>query len=659
MASSNFQYFYNELGFQQENLLMYYDFRSGTGLLMPNVASGQSGNYAATISSGTSIFNRSGSAYFDGQASLKIGADPSTALSGKSFDNFTMGFCFDRSGNSNGLLFSSLMQQTNVGSGFNIGINAANALFFETRDQNGPVMITSKINLGSKNLFYLSKSSNEISFNYFNPSTRLLETDSYFVPSNFVLASSDWTIGKTNGHSPSWSTTGDYKGWLDEFFYVDAVFNPDDFARSLSGFYVSGIETVRVSGEVCATGVTGHQSVITLSTGITGYSSSTYPIYENQVSNISGLFAVSGGEVFNYNYVVIDTGNCGDLIYSGIKDISQITNYVYSGGFINQQVIVGSGILITPLSGVISTSGQFPVSGVVCESFLSGIQTNYSLNNDFLISLGMERVSSYGAIRFGDFFETYVAPSSYGVGAVSIEPQFDFNSSSFVINNQSLNIPTNQNILCQLYVNGLYQNSGSFFVSGDIYNNTTVLLGDYYLQNQGLFSSGFYTDTDRAVIDLVSRQQLSGSHASGSTSFGLATYGDSGNVSSSFVFYNGQKMISGRNYHASGAQNITGINLPFRDISGRISFAQQVTGANGAVMLDARLLSSGSGLAAYANKFLRGTSRPFFNGIRQSRAQFREGSNWDLCRNAAGNISSDLIYENENSFWNTGNISFS
>lgn len=317
----NFDYFYfSGYGLPSGNNQwpIYYDFSQGNN----PVPSRSNALYSATIGSPTSFYAKSGSGAFNGAQSLSIAN--SSGLNANSFSAF---FVYENI--KNGVLFSTLHSGTGGISGYLIGLNSANRMYFESFDQQGSNIRTSSNIYGTKNAVAVVKSNNNLAFHYYNFNSQSIESEQFTTSLTANYQSNQAYLGAPI-NAPNYVTELPYSGYIDQFLYINQALTPNVVQGLFSGCYASKNPSTVNYIAVTENIVTGIGINTNGATGITGYrvyfsgyvfdnAGNKIPIYEyNNLTGIlnGGFFAPLTGQVtYQYsgltdNGFFIDSGYC-------------------------------------------------------------------------------------------------------------------------------------------------------------------------------------------------------------------------------------------------------------------------------------------------------------------------------------------------------------
>lgn len=585
MAATGINYFYNKLGLYPDAFKIYYDFNQ-SGAYVASV-SGANSIYSGILSFEGGFWDTSGSGHFTGQY-VQI-----AETTGLNSGDWTILCVYEKSSTGNGVIFSSYKTGTISGNtgylGFVLGVNDANRLYFESYSPNGPYVFTFNKVLGTKNLIAVQKLNNIICFNCFNNYTRQLEGESFVLQDNSLFDSDEWYIGGAVG-APSYFSGNAFSGYIDEFIYLNKALALSDLSCLASGFYCD----------------------------ITG---AGLPIYANTFIDITG-------------YVSQLTG-----IQSGVTGVSTVAIGTITDACGAEFTLYAS----QDQTGIIYANVLVPLTGEISYSITGQSTGNLDIKEDFLTSLGMDKLSylRYWNLDFSDLYAV-----SFTETGVNYTGQYDTANNVFRLNNNY----TNSEV--EPYLNGIAQFGSGYGVTGGLYNPSIFLQADYVLSGDQLVSTGFFEDTDFILYDVISgddRVYITGfSHDSSSGEQNIQNY------SGVFWFFNGQKLTSGTSGDvASGYADYVnnGANITF------LSGYDFYDGATGVLFT----LPYGSGFTNYTglfssiilSNFMRGTSRLWMNGQRQILlTDYIEHSKFDLLSSGNTNIvENNNLYDNNGMFW--------
>ena len=564
MSSTGINYYLNTLGIDTGNFSIFYTFTGLAGGYLPSVSLGNPLYSGQLFNDGGQFASVPNSGLFSGSNYLQV-TNVTTGLSGDT----TILMVYNRpTGVNGGVIFSSLTGVPgNYPSGWLLGVNDANRLYFEYYDANGPVVITSNKIYGQQNAVAMNLTQNSLSFNYYDVDLKQLETENFTVEGNYLLFSSQWTLGKT--FAP-WLAARPFTGFLDHFLYFDTTLSNSNITRLFSGIFSVPISLPAVSGVLTTTGITGYTLTLTGNAGIQSFNST-----------------FSGFSSLNTGY------DCG-------------TYPVFTTGAVNNPTFaVGSGYALVPLTGV--TSGNYLVSAAT---------TGISINSGYLANFGMDFVSYLWDRSQVNNQEIIVLTGVYNLSWLDQSAMFEQIQGEFATNNfypsGNLNV----------FLNGIYQVESGYTISGQYYNTKLIPLADFFTQgNQFLYTNNFVTGSGFVEYYDDNQQQNRLIVWPGWSGAGLLTGATAGAVQNMMVFLNGQKLISGidysivtGSYQFSGSSGITGI-------FGDLIFVNNYTG-----FID----QTGQYDRYSGPRFTRWSTIYYLNGIRIDPSLYIESSVVDL-----------------------------
>jgi len=301
MALTGFYYFWSDLGMDDESYAFHYDFNDQGSTLVPTSANTNPIFTGELVLANTlpDFYPNAGSGFFSGD---HIEVQNCTGLDA---DFWTHIIIYERASEKGGILFDSL-QTGDIVSGYRIGVNDANKLYFEAYNNHGYYIKTSNIMYGVKNLAAITKAANSINFYNYDFNNADLESDSFRIDSNFLQPSSKANIGSG------------FTGYIDEYVYLKEAMTNSTLKCIMSGFFAEYGSAPSIS-TFTTNEITGYSYVLTGVTGVTGYSygqvsggvdSFGDPIYTYSITALTG-YLTSGSGVINLTGSVINyiTGN--------------------------------------------------------------------------------------------------------------------------------------------------------------------------------------------------------------------------------------------------------------------------------------------------------------------------------------------------------------
>jgi len=431
-AHSGFLYYYDRLGLDTGSYRVHYRF-DNSGVLAND--SPYYPQFSGSLYPTGTFFSQSGVGNFTGQY---LNINNATGLASEFWTHILL---FEKQNGKRGVLIDTL-KSGEIFSGYLLGVNDNNKLYFQSYDQNGSFSRTSNLVLGKKNLAAVTKTNNLLSFYIADFANDTVLAENFTINGNYVLPSSKMVIGRASGNS-SLTDSSPLSGFIDEYVYLTDALGSTTLQALFSGLCSS---YQSVSGEVSGyyiNEITGYATGITGVTGVTGY--------QNEITG-SGIDPFSTGEY--------------ELLYGTVAKTGYLT----------------SGQLITPLTGLVGHTITGDSSFIL--SFNSGLARSFYL----------DEISYIRQIDGNDISTVNINPFGSKINKIG---GYDLVEGKF-----QLDAPYSENRV-QLYINGVSQLYTGFSVTGNFYGSGIVLSGDYRLDGRLVDSTGFFTKDDTLIFDLV------------------------------------------------------------------------------------------------------------------------------------------------------------
>jgi hypothetical protein len=506
----------------------------------------------------------------------RLNFDGDSILAFKNGDNFNYDFSleastiflsFERKRIENEILLSSIDGVNPFYSGFCLGVNHANRLYFRywNGKENGCSTFVYPEILADKNLIYLSRSNDLINLGRYDINEFDFKFYSFNIPNNNFIESNEIYLGGYHTQkNPSfldknradWAFNGakNFSGVIDAFYFIFSfpIFYSDEIAR---GIFSSPSGQAGYMETFCfETGYFIDSGFFT--TGITGYSDEPYSEYRTGITGYRNIY--SGWSTYGFTgYYDLVVG----MYYDNCARPHDIIESISGFG-----LITGFEIIKRPLTGVTVTTGFnrvdltgsiFNSTGVwfttnICDDrFIeTGTEILYNIDYDYLKSLSFKEISIIDR-SFGSGF--------YGSGIVLLPPQED----KELYYNTYYNSVEGTNIF--------YPEENLPSVSGIIaFGEKGVLIDsggkEYSLNNNIFIDPNFDYTLTGATIYIKTGDTLSKysdkiiTDFYGEDSFlflvdtGTKTYFDSGFVNKKYLIFNnsGELLSSGIDYIISG-----------------------------------------------------------------------------------------------------------
>lgn len=539
--------------------------------------------YAFTGSSGNIIYNsitsnlqysgiisNTGNFYQkNGSGFLNGGNIAINNATGLSYDSWTMILTYEISGgNTNGVLFSNYSSGM-INSGFCLGITNTLQPFIEYYSDSGPQIVKSNNNWGSKNTIFLTKVPNGINLDYFNYNSKKFESESFNINDTFFLESSDWRLGVVTGQ-PNYFSGNNFRGFIDYFTYYSPALSPNQKYIVSSGLFTDITPTSPYVTYETVSQVTGYitgQNI--LFSGVTG----------QQLQLVSNSSELCSGEQFS-NYQLVDlTGIIYEQWISGLTQNVTISFTGYSG------------------SSILENTGYRKSFAMQSTSYLKDVDSN-DLSELYYYS-GVDINNLNNTLIYDRGLEMFVLPDDYNLNNVNF------------------------------YLNGVANFGSGYSYSGNLYSNTIILSGTYYISGNYL-SGENYDGDDFNIVDFINGSGRSYFNVTGLNS-GILYSG----LNSGYMFFiNGQKI------------------KPTLSSSELLFITGQITGQVFSFPIKSGFNYSSGANNIITNGFSRNTSQLYLNGIRQvNKIDYLEIPNISLL-NSGSNYLNNIqnIYNNNNNY---------
>jgi hypothetical protein len=493
MATTGINFFTQRIGATNQ-LAVFYDFKESGNNPIPSVSLGNS-IYSGTIitNSLNNFYSKTGSGFFNSNSFIKINNS-----SGLNSSTWTISINYELSTGQNGILFSNYSSGSNINSGFCIGVNNSCQPYIEFFTNNGPTVIQSQNNWGTKNSIFVTKTPNNITIDYLNFNSKLLETEQFSINDNYFIFSDKCLIGGASG-CPSYFSGNNFSGYIDNFIFFTPALLPYQKLGIFSGIYCDIAPPA--------------QNITSITTQIiTGYITGFIPIFTGTTGQINQF----------YNYL---TGQCNNI--TATYQIIDLTGTIYDIG--NTPLYQTKINYITGITGGISIE-----------------QTGYSQ------TFGMDSISYLKQVDTGDITELFYFPNSVNKTNINNTINFDRVLNQFVLTGN--NFTTDQ---INFYINSAAQFGSGYSNGGTFYNPTVDLSGMFYVS--GIYISGInYDSSDTNIIDYISGNRIYKDEQY-FISGGLTGISGLG-FSQSSIFLNGIKLQSGIDYYTLGLDFILKTN---------------------------------------------------------------------------------------------------
>ena len=660
MSENALRYVLNRHYLSQDNSLkVFYDFTSGTDGYQIIGSSGVINNMLPAANTGTNrallthlggsdpiAFKVTGKFLANsGQGDLSYSNLRISGDLGSNLNDISFLFSFQEKRVQDGIIFGSMQESVaTVGgreiigvSGYNIGVNDNNKLFFQHRDRRGGYIYTAnEIPLAQRNIVSFSVGDGSIEFSRFDYTTKKTHSQKFPVNSSSISNSNRMYLGG----SPYFYKTASgeattFSGLLNEFLIFSGAL-PNYVLYELGSGLIGDYSSTGSSTLTFSSNLTGFQRTLLYPTGVTGYSLTLGTQVDAPLSGIQKVFGqgvtpteLAEGTVFLSGFTLTGLGDVylekqgliiqgspftylptgseaydtlGLQVQSATVDVYSTTLSYLSPNTTGMLVAYAVGLTgyLKEASGYLETPLYETISGIsVGQSGLSINPTNLSnYRFDYLkflcddtgyfthkVNTGLS-VNPDGFQIYGDYFNT----------------RFLVNTQSGLVTNASLNGQTLlETTALQEYFLGqeIVTNSGSFYVESGESKNTTNLFGfedSFYYRLRPYSGSAFFSSDTNEALKVGFSGQL-------------------GVARDNYDFYlNGVLLTSGIHYIITG--------------NGAFSLQEADTDTTGVLFAVAKPKNfqefTGTKSYVHGTNFLQGVSLSYLNGIESSNIEFIE-----------------------------------
>lgn len=446
MSTTGQNYFFQKIGVVSQ-LQIFYDFKESGINPVPSVPLG-SGIYSGIINNLNSFYKVTGSGYFDGSTTVSI-----QNASKLNSNNWSLQLNYELNTGQNGVLFSSY-SSGNPASGFILGVNDNCQPYVEYFSNNGPVVLQSTNNWGTKNSLLLTRTPSHLTLDYFNFNSKNIESEQFFINDSYFLFSDRWTLGGFSGQ-PSYFSGQNFNGYIDNLLFFSPSLLPNQKNSIFSGIF----SDIFPAAKSITSGVTSI---------ITGYGTGLLPIFSGTTGQTNEF----------YNYL---SGTCGNITA--------------------QYEIIN-------LSGIIYDIFTVPLTQTIINYF-TGVTGGFPMENSgYSKSFGMDAISYLKEVDNTDITEIFYFPNSTNKTNINNNLVFDR-----VLNKYLLSPPTTTDNI-NFYLNSAAQFGSGYSLSGTYYNPYVFLSGMFAIS--GLYLSGSnYDGLDTNIVDFISGSRIYSTGVSG------------------------------------------------------------------------------------------------------------------------------------------------
>ena len=409
MSTSGVQYAINHNFTNNDPLLVYYDFSSGTGTSLAftedvdAVINNQNPSINTGAFSGIIINSRAGSeaaskTYATGKFLSSNKARLSTSnikvpTSTLNYNSLTAIFDFEFDTAhpvTGGVLFGALEKTSQTingevitgAKGYNFGINDRGKLYYQGFDRHGDFMhMASDIELSKRNLISFSLDSNILEMTRIDYLNEKIHSRNYIVDTSFIANSDNFFLGGSNTfYKTSSSSDTTFSGFINEFALISGYISTDIVKSIGSGmigeyFFSSGSPTIKEQ-------ITGYSESIIYKTGITGYDfnqTGTLTITTGR-SMQTGSFAsdstssVEEGDKY-FKYYTLDNGDAKTFYKEEIGFLNPASGFNYAPTGSGAFATLGLNDISASINTFTETTGIEGAGNVTIPLYKSLIQT--------------------------------------------------------------------------------------------------------------------------------------------------------------------------------------------------------------------------------------------------------------------------------------------
>ena len=409
MAIDGIRYAINTSFTNNDNLLAYYDFTSGTGVPLDFTDGVQAVVKNQNPASNTGVFSgiiinstagsestaqsfATGTFLNDNKARLSA-SNLKIPTSSLNYNSLTAIFDFEFDSSvpvTGGVLFGSLDKTSGSingevitgAKGYNFGVNDRGKLFYQGFDRQGDyICVASNIELSKRNIISFSLGADNVEISRVDYLNDNIHKQNFAIDTDYIANSDQFYLGGSNSfHSTTTGNTTSLSGYLNEFVLISGYTSSEIVKTIGSGmigeyFFSQGSSTSRVE-------VTGFSETIVYRTGITGYefnatgtlTISTGRDMQTGSSKAGGTQAVVEGDKF-FKYYELNNGAAKTFYKEEIGYLDATSGFTY--------VPTGSGAFATlglrnvgdNIATHVETEGVDPEGTVTMNLYESIIQT--------------------------------------------------------------------------------------------------------------------------------------------------------------------------------------------------------------------------------------------------------------------------------------------
>ena len=593
-------------------------------------------------------FYQDGKAFFDGSITM--------FLSGQNFsltEDSTLLISFERLQTGNQILLSSVTGNTfNTSQGYCLGVNDANKLYFKYWNSvEGPFTFTYSKILSDKNLITVNRTNSILTIGRYNNNDYEYDLEEFDIYQN-NFKNNDFGHLYLGGHpgNVNWvKNANNLNGYIDKFYFFNNV--PFNYINVLT----SGLYAV-------ATGYDGYYETYCFETGFSYYSGFSYTgqtgIFVSGFSSgitgvtgyVTGLSGYSYSGITGYSGKYLGTvfDNCGrsNDLYEQVPLSGRI-----SGNNLIYRELTGTlfitGAIEIPLTGFISGSGLASVTGEICDTIftLTGAAF-YDIDKDYLSSLSYSEISLLSEIKNNDVVEIYYSPYKNETLEYNINTNFDNVNNNFYSPKYSI---TNKNILLFAQGQSLSESGYQLIPSG--YETIRDANLDYFITGDEIEVNKNFDDSNQLFYDFYkNRPNYYVTEKFGYTTGATVLFAENApntGLLSSFIFRNGQKLLSGIDYRITPLLLVGGSFTGYSGYSSPLSTASNylitLNNTTGSVYSTGNFNAFVRSCIIDNDKFLIGGDFTSYNGVPCNRIVRIFAENGAIDTSFSGSINNGFV----------------
>lgn len=251
-----------EIGYPLENIKINYEFSeqggySGQSIISeaPSPIKTYSGSLVGPQSMTGTAFDK---VYFARNGYIEV-----NNASGLSSNDFCFLIDCTKKDSEPATLFSNMGDYSSDGvSGFEVGINSANYLYFKNYEEYKSSIYTFSKAGANRNLYYISAVGNSLQLGKFDFESSFFQIDTFSIQRNFQRDSDQWKIG---------SGEYNFSGYLNSFMYIEPFQQGGTQVNEFGNSFQQSVYSEAPVYDILPARITGYQTYATGNTGIIWY----------------------------------------------------------------------------------------------------------------------------------------------------------------------------------------------------------------------------------------------------------------------------------------------------------------------------------------------------------------------------------------------------